>query len=114
MCRWIAYNGKPIAMDTLVSKPLHSLVAQSLDAKMHYHADGHNEPTNGDGFGIGWYMDKPEPGLFKVADPAWSNENISELCAQVKSRLFMAHIRAASSGAIQRSNAHPFKYKGLA
>jgi len=111
MCRWIAYIGKPVMMDTLVSKPAHSLLQQSLHARMLYKPDGSMDTTNGDGFGVGWYMDKAEPGLFKVADPAWSNENINEICSQVKSRLFMAHIRAASAGAIQRSNAHPFKYK---
>lgn len=111
MCRWIAYIGQPIYMDTVVIRPAHSLVEQSFNAKMHYKPDGSVLTTNGDGFGIGWYMDKATPGLFKVADPAWSNENINELCTQVTARIFMAHIRAASSGAIQRSNAHPFKYK---
>lgn len=111
MCRWIAYSGKPITMDTLVTKPTRSLVEQSLNSQLSFRPDGSVIATNGDGFGIGWYGDKPEPGLFKVPSPAWNNENISELCAQISSRLFMAHIRAASVGAIQRTNVHPFKYK---
>lgn len=111
MCRWIAYSGKPITMDTLVTRPTRSLVEQSLNSRMSFKPDGSAVNTNGDGFGLGWYGDKPEPGLFKVPSPAWNNENISELCTQISSGLFMAHIRAASVGAIQRTNVHPFKYK---
>lgn len=111
MCRWIAYIGKPIYIDTLVTKPPSSLVEQSLNSKMSFRRDGSILATNGDGFGVGWYADKEEPGLFKGAEPAWNNENLNELCSQTKARIFMAHIRAASTGAIQRTNAHPFKYK---
>jgi glutamine amidotransferase len=111
MCRWIAYSGKPIYIDTLVTKPARSLIDQSLNSRMSFKADGTALPTNGDGFGMGWYNpDRAEPGIFKVPDPAWSNENINELCSHIRSPLFMAHIRAASTGAIQRTNAHPFKY----
>lgn len=109
MCRWIAYSGQPIYLDTLITRPAQSLVEQSLNSRMSFRSDGSVLPTNGDGFGMGWYSDKHEPGLFKVPDPAWSNHNINELCAHLKSGMFMAHIRAASTGAIQRTNAHPFK-----
>lgn len=111
MCRWIAYSGKPIYLDTLVTKPARSLVEQSLNSQLSFRPDGTVVATNGDGFGMGWYSAKEEPALFKVPSPAWNNENINELCEQIQSRLFMAHIRAASVGAIQRSNVHPFKYK---
>lgn len=111
MCRWIAYSGKPISMDTLITRPTRSLIEQSLNSQLSFRPDGSVIATNGDGFGMGWYSDRPEPGLFKVPSPAWNNENISELCAQISSGLFMAHIRAASVGAIQRTNVHPFKYK---
>ncbi len=111
MCRWIAYIGKPIYMDTLVTKPTRSLIEQSLNSQLSFKPDGSILATNGDGFGMGWYGDRAEPGLFKVPSPAWNNENISELCSHIQSRLFMAHIRAASVGSIQRSNVHPFKYK---
>ena len=110
MCRWIAYSGQPIGIDTLVINPSHSLMRQSFDSKMHYKSDGTINVMNADGFGLGWFSDKPEPALYKIADPAWSNENIKEICTNVKSHLFMAHIRDASTGAIQRSNAHPFKH----
>ncbi len=111
MCRWIAYSGKPIYIDRLVTRPASSLVVQSLNAKFSFRPDGSILATNGDGFGLGWYMHRQEPGLFKTAEPAWANENINEICAQIQARIFMAHVRAASTGAIQRTNAHPFKYQ---
>lgn len=111
MCRWISYIGKPVYLDTFITRPQHSLVMQSLEARESFRPDGSILSTNGDGFGFGWYMDKPEPGLFRTAEPAWANENINELCSQIRGKIIMAHIRAASTGSIQRTNAHPFKYK---
>lgn len=113
MCRWIAYIGPEIYLDTLVTKPSHSLVAQSLHAQEYFKSDGSIWSTNGDGFGIGWYTDLKEPGLFKGAEPVWNNENLHELCSHTKSCIFMAHIRATTTGAVQRSNSHPFKYKNF-
>ena len=65
---------------------------------------------NGDGFGVGWYNKKAEPGLFKDAMPAWNDENLHEICAQTEAHIFMAHIRASTNGNVQRSNSHPFKH----
>lgn len=111
MCRWIAYTGEPIFLDRLVTKPAHSLVEQSINATLQYKDDGSIWTTNGDGFGVGWYSDKPEPGLFKDAMPAWNDQNLHELCAQTKARIFFAHVRASTQGGVQRNNSHPFKYK---
>ena len=111
MCRWIAYTGKPIFMDELVTRPAHSLVEQSLDTEMNYKTDGSLWTTNGDGFGVGWYNKRAEPGLFKDAMPAWNDKNLHEICAQTEAHIFMAHIRASTNGGVQRSNSHPFKYK---
>ncbi|MCS4308541.1 glutamine amidotransferase [Rheinheimera pacifica] len=111
MCRWIAYTGKPIYLDTLVTKPDHSLVVQSRHSQMNYTNSGQLLSTNGDGFGIGWYDKRASPGLFKDDLPAWHNTNLNNLCHQVKSHTFMAHIRATTTGDIQRTNCHPFSYK---
>jgi predicted glutamine amidotransferase len=111
MCRWIAYIGEAIFMDTIITKPKSSLIVQSIESKMSFKPDGSILTTNGDGFGIGWYSRQKEPGLFKSSEPAWANENLNEICHQTKAKIFMAHVRAASTGAVQRSNAHPFKYK---
>ncbi|KKO49247.1 hypothetical protein VT06_06910 [Arsukibacterium sp. MJ3] len=111
MCRWIAYTGRPIYLDSLVTKPDHSLVVQSQHSQMNYTTSGELLSINGDGFGIGWYDKRETPGLFKDDLPAWHNTNLDSLCHQVKSHMFLAHIRATTTGDIQRSNCHPFRYK---
>lgn len=110
MCRWIAYNGKPIFMDELVTRPAHSLVEQSLDTEMNFKADGSLWTTNGDGFGVGWYNKKNKPGLFKDAMPAWNDQNLHEICEQTEAHIFFAHIRSSTNGRVHRDNSHPFKY----
>ena len=102
MCRWLAYRGRPLLMEALVTEPDHSLIAQSL------RADECKAVTNGDGFGVGWYGERDEPGLFRDVRPAWSDENLKAICAHVRSRLFFAHVRATTGSAVSRSNCHPF------
>jgi predicted glutamine amidotransferase len=102
MCRWIAYSGTPIYLHEALFEPEHSLIDQSLRAK------SSETTTNGDGFGIGWYNDREFPGIFKDVRPAWNDSNLQALSQQIKASLFMAHIRAATVGAVQRSNCHPF------
>ncbi|MEJ1979401.1 MAG: class II glutamine amidotransferase [Acetobacteraceae bacterium] len=102
MCRFLAYQGAPILVETLVCAPCHSLVHQSLHA-----TEGKTE-TNGDGFGLGWYGERAEPGLYREVRPAWSDENLRSLASQVRSRLFFAHVRASTGTATTRANCHPF------
>lgn len=102
MCRWAAYRGPRIFLEEIVSAPCHSLVAQS------HCAQEAKSPTNGDGFGVAWYGARPEPGLFRDILPAWSDPNLKSLCRQIGSPLFLAHVRAATSGATSRANCHPF------
>jgi glutamine amidotransferase len=102
MCRWAAYIGDPIFLEDIVSRPGHSLIHQSQCATECKSA------INADGFGIAWYGEKPEPGLFRDILPAWSDPNLRSLTAQVQSRLFLAHIRASTGTATSRNNCHPF------
>lgn len=104
MCRWLAYSGSPIALEMLLLEPEHSLIDQSLHSRLGV------ETTNGDGFGVGWYGDGPEPGLFRSIVPAWNDRNLRELAAHVSSRLFLAHIRASTGTAVQQTNCHPFRH----
>ena len=104
MCRFLAYQGEPVFLSSLVSAPAHSLVHQSL-----YAAEA-KTGTNGDGFGIGWYGERAEPGLYREIRPAWSDENLRSLCEQVRSRLFFAHVRASTGTASTRANCHPFAH----
>lgn len=50
MCRLLAYMGTPITLDKLLYEPRNSLVNQSINAREI------EEPLNGDGFGVGWYV----------------------------------------------------------
>jgi predicted glutamine amidotransferase len=102
MCRWIAYRGETVALERYVTEPAHSLVVQSLRAKESVGA------TNGDGFGLGWYGDRDEPGLYREVRPAWSDENLKHLCRHIRSSMFFAHVRAATGTPTNRPNCHPF------
>jgi predicted glutamine amidotransferase len=104
MCRLVAYLGEPIFLDQLVCAPQHSLLRQALRAEQA------RTVTNGDGFGVGWYGERNEPGLYREVMPAWSDENLLALCATVRSRLFFAHVRAATGTSIARQNCHPFRH----
>jgi len=104
MCRLLAYLGEPIPLERWVCAPRHSLVRQAL------RAEEARTVTNGDGFGVGWYAERPEPGVYREVMPAWSDENLLSLCATVRSPLFFAHVRAATGGGIARHNCHPFRH----
>jgi hypothetical protein len=43
------------------------------------------ETTNGDGFGLDWYGAGEAPGLYRAIAPAWGDENLHELAAQIES-----------------------------
>ena len=102
MCRWIAYRGETIPLEQYVTAPAHSLVVQSLRALES------TASTNGDGFGMGWYAEHPEPGLYREVRPAWSDENLRYLCRHIRSHLYFAHVRASTGTPITRPNCHPF------
>jgi glutamine amidotransferase len=102
MCRWIAYRGETVPLEHHVTAPAHSLVVQSLRALES------TASINGDGFGMGWYGEHPEPGLYREIRPAWSDENLRHLCRHITSHLYFAHVRAATGTPITRPNCHPF------
>jgi len=109
MCRLLAYMGSPMIIDKLLYQPKNSLVNQSINAKEL------EEPLNGDGFGIGWYVPDVnyEPVTFVSVHPAWSNRNLRNLAPKIRTECFIAHIRAASVGEVSESNCHPFQYKNI-
>ena len=106
MCRWMAYSGDPILADDLLFRPQHSIIDQSLHARLG------GVTTNGDGFGIGWYRtgDESAPAVFKGTHPAWNDRNLREVATQIHTPLLFAHVRASSGTPVQRSNCHPFRY----
>lgn len=104
MCRWMAYSGGPIQLQELLFEPKDNLIDQSLSSR------SAETPTNGDGFGVGWYGIGKQPGLFRSIRPAWNDFNLRDLAANIESKLFLAHVRATSLATVQETNCHPFRY----
>jgi predicted glutamine amidotransferase len=102
MCRLVAYAGPPVFLDTLLIHPPASLVSQSHAARLA------KTIVNGDGCGIGWYGERPEPGVYRGTLPAWSDANLVSLCHQIRASLFLAHVRSATFGEVATANCHPF------
>jgi glutamine amidotransferase len=102
MCRLSAYLGPEIPLQNIIVLPKHSLLEQSqaaTEAKL---------AVNGDGFGVAWYKDGELPGQYRDVLPAWSDGNLTSLCRMISSSLFLAHVRASTSGETARVNCHPF------
>ncbi|MBA2656590.1 MAG: class II glutamine amidotransferase [Tatlockia sp.] len=106
MCRFVAYSGSEILLDDILVKPVNSIIMQSL------HARESNIPTNGDGFGLGWYAPKisDKPALFTSVSPAWNDRNLLNITAKITAPCFFAHVRAASVAGVTSYNCHPFIY----
>lgn len=102
MCRIAAYSGPAIPLENIIVRPRHSLLAQSQ------HAAEAKLSVNGDGFGVAWYDQQENPGVYKDVLPAWADDNLTNLCRMVRSGLFLAHVRASTIGATSRQNCHPF------
>jgi predicted glutamine amidotransferase len=103
MCRWMAWLGQPVLIEELLFNSPHGIVDQSLHARMGA------EPTNGDGFGLGWYGTGEGPAVYRSVAPAWADPNLRELAAHIESPLFMSHVRAAIGSPVQDTNCHPFR-----
>ena len=107
MCRFALYLGPPITLDTLVTRPTNSIIHQS------FHSHERQEPLNGDGFGVGWYVPElsPAPAVFRSITPAWNNGNLLSLARVTVSECVLAHVRAASPGLpVTETNCHPFSH----
>lgn len=102
MCRWLAYLGQPVLLEKYLFEPEHSLIAQSLNPERT------SVTANGDGFGVGWYGERDQPGLYREILPAWNDPNLRSLAAQIRSGLFFAHVRASTGTETARVNCHPF------
>jgi len=100
----VAYFGNPIHPEALLYDTRYSLIEQSRRDRM---AGGH---PNADGVGLGWYGERETPGLYRSTAPAWGDRNLHEIASQVRSPLFLAHIRAATGTPVEQTNCHPFRH----
>ena len=111
MCRFALYLGSPIRVSSLITEPVNSIIHQS------FHSHEREEPLNGDGFGLAWYIPEltDEPALFKDVSPAWSNANLLHLARVTRTSCLLAHVRAASPGLpVSHFNCHPFAWRSFA
>ncbi|WP_179378396.1 class II glutamine amidotransferase [Jannaschia marina] len=103
MCRLLGYAGPAIPLERIITRPRHSLLEQAQ------HANEAKLAVNGDGFGMVWYTGHDaEPGLYRDVMPAWSDGNLTSLCRVIRAPLFLAHVRAGTTGGTSRTNCHPF------
>jgi predicted glutamine amidotransferase len=111
MCRFVAYLGPPVLLSSLTTDPANSIIHQS------FHSHEREEPLNGDGFGLAWYVPeiRSEAALFRSVSPAWSNMNLLHLARVTRSGCIFAHVRAATPGLpVTETNTHPFTWRELA
>lgn len=111
MCRLLGYLGSPILLESIISKPEHSLIVQSYQPREMQEA-----LLNADGFGVGWYhpQKQTKPFTYKNIQPIWNDINLNSLGRYIESGCILSYVRSATPGqAIDLSNCQPFNYKNL-
>jgi predicted glutamine amidotransferase len=80
-----------------------------LDAPDSLTAQSHREP---DGTGLGWFDGEGAPHVSKQPIAAYNDKRFGREAREVRSRTFVAHVRFASTGALNLHNTHPFEQEG--
>ena len=80
-----------------------------LDAPDSLTAQSHREP---DGTGLGWFDEQEAPHLTKQALAAYDDRRFAREARELSAARFIAHIRFASTGALDLHNTHPFEQHG--
>jgi predicted glutamine amidotransferase len=65
-----------------------------------------------DGTGLGWFDDHDRPHVEKAPIAAYADRAFAEAARERRSRTFVAHVRYASTGALETRNTHPFEQEG--
>jgi len=79
-----------------------------LDAPDSLLAQSHREP---DGTGLGWFDASGAPHVSKQAHAAYEDRRFAREAREVHATTFIAHIRFASTGALELRNTHPFEQR---
>jgi predicted glutamine amidotransferase len=64
---------------------------------------------NPDGYGIGWY-ENDEPKVFREPICALDSEHFLRIGREVRSHIFICHVRRGTCGERREENCHPFQY----
>jgi glutamine amidotransferase len=67
---------------------------------------------NPDGTGLGSYDDRDRPHVSKQPLAAYEDREFARRAHELVSRTFIAHVRFASTGSLERRNTHPFEQRG--
>jgi predicted glutamine amidotransferase len=65
-----------------------------------------------DGTGVGCFDPNGTPGIFKQPLAAYEDQAFAKEAKELQSRVFVAHIRYASTGEVASQNTHPFEQRG--
>ncbi|MBW3609958.1 MAG: ergothioneine biosynthesis protein EgtC [Actinobacteria bacterium] len=106
MCRFVAYLGPPVTLESVVSAPEHSLVRQSYAPRHQRHGR-----VNADGFGVGWYdrSVRAAPARYRSDRPIWSDRSLASMAGLVRSGAVLAAVRDATPpAAVEESGSPPF------
>ena len=80
-----------------------------LDAPDSLATQSHREP---DGTGLGWFDESGAPHVSKQPIAAYGDATFAREAREVRSRTSVAHVRFASTGALDLHNTHPFEQDG--
>jgi glutamine amidotransferase len=108
VCRFVAYLGPPVTLESLLLDPPHSLRRQAF-APRHQGAGR----VNADGFGVGWYDRalRPEPARYRTTTPMWADRSFASLAGLVASGAVLAAVRDATPPSpIEASGVAPFTH----
>jgi predicted glutamine amidotransferase len=65
-----------------------------------------------DGTGVGWFDADGRPQVAKQALAAYEDKAFAREARELESTTFIAHVRYATTGAIEARNTHPFEQRG--
>jgi predicted glutamine amidotransferase len=80
-----------------------------LDAPDSLSVQSHREP---DGTGLGWFDADGSPQVSKQPIAAYGDNEFAQEAKEIVSKTFVAHVRFASTGALEQKNTHPFEQEG--
>lgn len=106
MCRHLAWLGAPRTLQALVVDRPHALYEQAWAPRQQRHGT-----VNVDGFGAGWYVDRPHPVRYRRAQPIWTDASFASLAPTIASSCVLAAVRSATPGtAADEGAAAPFTH----
>jgi len=111
VCRFVAYLGPPVTLESLLLAPPHSLLRQSYEPRHQRHGR-----INADGFGVGWYAPevRATPAHYRSTAPMWSDRSFESFAGVVRSGAVLAAVRNATPGlATDESNTPPYAHDHL-